>query len=62
VLTENLSELPEVIRTREQLRLAKGRVFCHIDNGIPDGIRTDVSGNLWSRAADGIHCVDTTGN
>ncbi|MBB4252125.1 sugar lactone lactonase YvrE [Rhizobium sp. BK008] len=44
------------------MRLANGRVFCHIDNGIPDGIRTDVSGNLWSRAADGIHCVDTTGN
>ncbi|EGE58526.1 UNVERIFIED_ORG: gluconolactonase [Rhizobium esperanzae] len=41
--------------------LANGRVFCHIDNGIPDGIRTDVNGNLWSSAGDGVHCFDPTG-
>ncbi|GAA4163518.1 SMP-30/gluconolactonase/LRE family protein [Shinella granuli] len=42
-------------------RLQNGRVFCHIDTGIPDGIRTDVSGNLWSSAGDGVHCFDPAG-
>jgi gluconolactonase len=36
--------------------LTGGRVFCNIDNGIPDGMRVDVSGNVWSSAADGVHC------
>jgi gluconolactonase len=42
-------------------RLANGRVFCCINNGIPDGIRTDMDGNLWSSAGDGVHCFDPTG-
>jgi gluconolactonase len=37
-------------------KLANGRVFAEIDNGIPDGIRLDMAGNLWSSAADGVHC------
>ena len=41
--------------------LANGRVFAHIDNGIPDGIRTDTEGNLWSSAADGVHCFAPSG-
>ena len=41
--------------------LGKGRVFAQIDKGIPDGIRTDTSGNLWSSAADGIHCFGPDG-
>ena len=31
-------------------------VFCVIDVGVPDGIRVDAAGNLWSSAADGVHC------
>jgi len=42
-------------------RLRNGRVFAHIDKGIPDGIRTDSAGNLWSSAADGIHCFAPDG-
>nr|WP_299503453.1 SMP-30/gluconolactonase/LRE family protein [uncultured Rhizobium sp.] len=42
-------------------RLANGRVFVAIDNGIPDGIRLDMSGNLWSSAADGVHCFAPDG-
>lgn len=37
-------------------RLTDDRVFALIDAGIPDGIRTDLAGNLWSSAADGVHC------
>jgi gluconolactonase len=42
-------------------RLTNGRVFAHIDKGIPDGMRTDIDGNLWSSAADGVHCFHPDG-
>ncbi|MCA1491620.1 SMP-30/gluconolactonase/LRE family protein [Ensifer sp. NBAIM29] len=42
-------------------RLANGRVFATIDKGIPDGIRTDTAGNLWSSAGDGVHCFAPDG-
>ena len=42
-------------------RLTNGRVFALIDKGIPDGIRVDTSGNLWSSAADGVHCFAPDG-
>jgi gluconolactonase len=41
--------------------LANGRVFAEIDAGLPDGIRVDTAGNLWSSAADGIHCFAPDG-
>lgn len=56
--------LPRHIRAfdvKDGKRLANGRVFCVIDKGIPDGIRADMNGNLWSSAADGIHCFDSSG-
>ena len=56
--------LPRHIRAFDVVdgqRLANGRVFCLIDTGIPDGIRTDMNGNLWSSAADGVHCFDPAG-
>ena len=43
-------------------KLSNDRVFALIDAGIPDGIRTDVSGNLWSSAADGVHCFAPDGH
>ncbi len=36
-------------------------VFAEIDNGLPDGMRTDMQGNLWSSAGDGVHCFDAHG-
>ncbi|MCF1709410.1 SMP-30/gluconolactonase/LRE family protein [Tabrizicola sp. J26] len=39
----------------------RGRVFAHIDNGLPDGIRVDAQGNLWSSAGDGVHCFAADG-
>ena len=35
--------------------LANGRVFCEIDKGVPDGIRCDADGRVWSSAGDGLH-------
>lgn len=57
-------KLPRHIRAfdvADGKRLANGRVFCLIDKGIPDGVRTDMNGNLWSSAGDGVHCFDPTG-
>ena len=38
-----------------------GEVFAVIDNGFPDGFRLDEAGNLWTSAADGIHCFSSDG-
>ncbi|KAF0172175.1 MAG: gnl1 [Rhodobacteraceae bacterium] len=43
-------------------KLSHDRVFAVIDAGIPDGIRTDMTGNLWSSAADGVHCFAPDGH
>lgn len=32
-----------------------GGVFCTIDKGVPDGIRCDAAGRVWSSAGDGVH-------
>jgi gluconolactonase len=42
-------------------RLRNGRVFAVIDSGVPDGFRVDVDGNIWSSAADGVHCIAPDG-
>lgn len=35
--------------------LVDGRVFCEIDKGVPDGMRVDREGRLYSSAGDGVH-------
>jgi gluconolactonase len=42
-------------------KLTNGRVFAHIDTGLPDGIRVDTDGNIWSSAGDGVHCFAPDG-
>ncbi|TPP03937.1 SMP-30/gluconolactonase/LRE family protein [Rhizobium glycinendophyticum] len=41
--------------------LSNPQVFATIDKGIPDGMRVDMSRNLWSSAADGVHCFSPEG-
>ncbi|MCC7321749.1 MAG: SMP-30/gluconolactonase/LRE family protein [Rubellimicrobium sp.] len=48
-------------RVGAQGRLSGGEEFCLIDSGLPDGIRVDDAGRLWSSAFDGVHCFDTAG-
>jgi gluconolactonase len=38
-----------------------GRVFATIDKGIPDGIRCDARGNVWSSARDGVQIFAPSG-
>ncbi|SEA92915.1 SMP-30/gluconolactonase/LRE family protein [Rubrimonas cliftonensis] len=41
--------------------LRGGEVFHVIDPGAADGMRCDEDGNLWSSAADGVHCIAPDG-
>ncbi len=38
-----------------------GGVFHAIDPGAADGFRLDTDGNVWSSAADGVHCLNPSG-
>jgi gluconolactonase len=43
-------------RVRDNGSLTGGKVFVELDQGgLPDGIRLDTGGNLWSSALDGIY-------
>ena len=41
--------------------LGPGRVFHKIAPGYADGFRVDSDGNVWSGAADGVHCIAPDG-
>jgi gluconolactonase len=41
--------------------LTNTRVLCKIDQGVPDGIRCDANGNIWSSAGDGIQIFSPEG-
>jgi gluconolactonase len=56
---------PSIIRVfdvEDGVRLTNSRVFCHIDKGLPDGFRIDVSGNVWTSAGDGVQCFSPDGD
>ncbi|WP_040304607.1 SMP-30/gluconolactonase/LRE family protein [Ahrensia sp. R2A130] len=42
--------------------LGKGSHFHTIDPGAADGIRIDEDDNVWSSAADGVHCISSEGD
>jgi gluconolactonase len=41
--------------------LSGGEVFHKITPGYCDGMRVDTEGNVWSSAADGVHCLSPEG-
>lgn len=41
--------------------LSGGEVFAVCENGLFDGFRFDTNGNLWTSAADGVHCYAPDG-
>ncbi len=43
-------------------KLKKSRVFATCDAGLFDGFRLDTAGNVWSSAADGVHCFNPGGD
>ena len=54
---------PQAIRVYDMVdgRPINGRLFHTISPGCADGIRVDTDGNLWSSAADGVHCIANDG-
>lgn len=44
------------------LALSGGEVFHKIAPGYADGMKVDQEGNVWSSAADGVHCIDPGGD
>jgi len=42
-------------------RLRNARVFHKVTPGMADGFRCDEDGNIWSSAADGVHCIAPDG-
>jgi gluconolactonase len=42
--------------------LSNGRLFHTVMPGCADGIRVDTDGNIWSSAADGVHCISPQGH
>lgn len=45
----------------EGRKLARSRVFAVIEPGLPDGFRTDIHGNVWTSAQNGVHCLAPDG-
>ncbi|PSN65210.1 calcium-dependent phosphotriesterase [Corynespora cassiicola Philippines] len=41
--------------------LANRRTFAYSDNGFPDGIHTDLDGNVWAGCGDGVHIWNPEG-
>jgi len=50
-----------VFEVAPRARLRGGDVFHKIEPGYADGMCVDEDGNLWSSAADGVHCIDPGG-
>ncbi|KMM85511.1 gluconolactonase [Pseudomonas taetrolens] len=45
----------------DNCRLGASTILAQIEPGIPDGLRVDVQGNIWTSAGDGIQCFDSSG-
>ncbi len=43
------------------MTLSGGKIFHKIEPGYCDGMRVDEDGNIWSSAADGVHCISPKG-
>ena len=59
--TENPKQYIRAFDVDAKGKLHGGEVFHKIEPGFADGMCVDEDGNLWSSAADGVHCIDPTG-
>jgi gluconolactonase len=50
-----------VFSVRESNRLANDVIFAEVNPGVSDGFRLDEYGNIWTSAADGVHCISPEG-
>ena len=59
--TDNPKQYIRVFDVGAAGRLSGGDIFHKIEPGYADGLCVDEDGNLWSSAADGVHCIDPDG-
>ncbi len=52
----------KVFNVDELNNLSEPRLLVEIYPGVPDGLRVDTEGYIWSSALDGIHCLQPNGN
>jgi gluconolactonase len=43
-------------------KLSAGKEFCRVANGLPDGLRIDTDGKVWTSAGAGIECYAPSGD
>lgn len=61
ILLENPKQYIRAFDVDPHGKLHGGEIFHKVDPGFADGICMDEDGNIWSSAADGVHCIDPTG-
>lgn len=68
IAESGLQFAPEPVRhirvfdvTSNGASLTNSRIFYKVQPGFADGLRCDEEGNIWSSAADGVHCIDPSG-
>ncbi len=42
-------------------KLTRGRIFAEVSPGVPDGLRCDIDGNVWTSAQNGVQCYAPDG-
>ncbi|MBX2830351.1 MAG: SMP-30/gluconolactonase/LRE family protein [Rhodospirillales bacterium] len=58
---ENIPGVIRVFDVGDDNHLESQGDFVTLDCGLPDGFRVDCYGNIWTSAADGVHCFDING-
>ncbi|MEP7098369.1 MAG: SMP-30/gluconolactonase/LRE family protein [Dokdonella sp.] len=61
IKSENPKQYIRVFDVDAKGQLHGGDIFHKIEPGYADGLCMDEEGNLWSSAADGVHCIDPGG-
>jgi len=59
--SENPKQYIRVFDVGADGQLHGGEIFHKVEPGFADGLAMDEEGNLWSSAADGVHCIDPAG-
>jgi gluconolactonase len=60
--SDGKNALINVFEVKGDGTVGAGREFCRIDKGVPDGIRCDAAGRVWSSAGDGVHVFSPDGS
>ncbi|TPN57342.1 MULTISPECIES: SMP-30/gluconolactonase/LRE family protein [unclassified Mesorhizobium] len=59
--TEDPKQYIRAFDVADECRLRGGEIFHKVEPGYADGLCVDENGNLWSSAADGVHCITPNG-